>query len=536
MKKPIYLLKSITLVVFFLAFATSCKKDIIMGDAITNNLRKGSNSSISSTNISVDWNNCTNGDNYNVAMAISDFGDINNFTQTEQARTLISLSRLRVTLLKNEYGAAGGVITNSYVDESDGFELNYKVKFHSTFDFKTKGVVGWGFNIGDGAAGVEDGEGGTFRLMWDKDANGNFYLKPYIYYADQPGTSGHDFGVRYPATGSIVGSVWYNVKMVFKANTKLDRNGRAELYINGTQVLNTPIRWTYDDAKRKVNQLLFANYRSGAGSESNIDCNVWFDDFTMVTSTPTYTPTFVDNNVTVDSIYDQASSTKYYLTTINSSNTSLKMAFANSIYGEQGTHFARRMDCAVAFNGSMGLTGLPNGEKQPVGKQIINDTIIQQLSTIRYTLGIKNNNFLTDYTPSETAANMLADGSHYALTAFTPLIKNYQAVDTAILNTVGNYSRNTDPRQAIAQLGNGNIVVFSCGGRGYGGVGMTANDVIRILTGLNVRFAFMLDGGGSVTTVVNGKRITPLIDTAGTAERARPNWLYIPYQHGVNGD
>src|SRR5690606_1069731 len=104
------------------------------------------------------------------------------------------------------------------------------------------------------ADGVANGTGGTFRLMWGKDSNGNFYLKPYIYYADQPGSSGNDFGVRYPATGSIVGSTWYNVKMVFKANTKLDRNGKAELYINNVQVLNIPIRWTKDNSKRKVNQ------------------------------------------------------------------------------------------------------------------------------------------------------------------------------------------------------------------------------------------------------------------------------------------
>lgn len=538
MKKPIIFLKSITaIVVVFLLFIASCKKEILQGDAVTNNLGKGSKSSTSSTNISVNWDNWTNGDNYNVAMAIADFGDINNFTQVEQARTLISLSRLRVTLLKNEYGAAGGVITNSYVGESDGFELNYKVKFHSTFDFKTKGVIGWGFNIGDGAAGVDDGEGGTFRLMWDKDANGNFYLKPYIYYADQPGTSGHDFGVRYPATGSIVGSVWYEVKMVFKANTKLDRNGRAELYINGTQVLNTPIRWTYDDAKRKVNQLLFANYRSGAGSESNIDCNVWFDDFTMVSSTPTYSPTWVDNNVTVDSAYDQTSKTMYYVTIVkNLSSTQLKMAYADQSWGEVGDHFARRLDAAVVLNGSMGIPNLPGNQKQPVGKQVINDQIIQDIYTKNFTLGIKNNNELVDYDTPTTPQSMIADGSHYALTAFSPLIKNYQSVvDSAMMVRMTNYD-DKNPRQVIGQLGNDDIIIFSCTGRDKGGEGMVVDDVLRLLQTYNTKYAFMLDGGGSVQTIVNGKIMTRLIDTAGTALRARPNFLYVPYPHNPNGD
>lgn len=88
-----------------------------------------------SNGISVDWNNWTDGENYNVAMAISDFGDINNFTHDEQARTLISLSRLRVSLIKNEYGASGGVITNSHINDNEGYEINYRVKFHSHFRF-----------------------------------------------------------------------------------------------------------------------------------------------------------------------------------------------------------------------------------------------------------------------------------------------------------------------------------------------------------------------------------------------------------------
>lgn len=79
----------------------------------------------------------------------------------------------------------------------------------------------------------------------------------------------------------------------------------------------------------------------------------------------------------------------------------------------------------------------------------------------------------------------------------------------------------------IAQYPNGDLLIFSCGGRGYGGEGMYASDVIRILSNLNVEFAFMLDGGGSVTTVLNGERITPMIDNYGTEERPRPSWLYI---------
>ncbi len=541
MKKQNIIIAITTIVVFVSLFIISCKKELISNDENYKSdlISYYSGNGGSLTSITANWDNWTDGDNYNVAMANTDFGNIHNFTQVEQARTLISLSRLRVTLLKNEYGAAGGVITNTDLSPKDGFEINFKVKFHSTFDFtQNGGRCGWGFDIGDGAGSVADGEGGSFRLAWDTDANGNPYLKPYIYYADMTNQSeGDDFGVRYPATGSITGSVWYDVKMVFKANSFMDRNGRAELYINNTQVLNVPIRWTLNNLKRKANSLLFSNYRSGSGSQSSIDCNMWFDDFSLTSTTPTYTPTWVDNNVTVDSAFDQTSQTEYYVTTIkNGDSTSLKMALADQSWGEVGDHFARRLDAAVVLNASMGIPDLPGNQKQAIGKQVINDQIIQDIFAKNFTLGIKDNNTLVDYDTPTTAQAMIDDGSHYALSAFSPLIKNYQSVvDSALMVRMTNYD-DKNPRQVIGQLGNNDIIIFSTAGRDKGGEGMVVGDLLRLLQNYNTKYAFMLDGGGSVQTIVNGKIMTHLIDTGGTALRARPNFLYIPYPHNSSGD
>lgn len=52
---------------------------------------------------------------------------------------------------------------------------------------------------------------------------------------------------------------------------------------------------------------------------------------------------------------------------------------------------------------------------------------------------------------------------------------------------------------------------------------MTAQDVIRILQQHEVKFTYMLDGGGSISTVINGKRITKQINGNGTKDKARPN-------------
>ena len=540
MKTHFHFMTTITAVALsFSLLFMACEKKPLDDQRIRMDEQKLASGSGSPTSITVNWNNWTHGVTYTVAKAIADFGHVSGFTQAEQARTMISEGRLRVKLLKDEYGADGGVISTTNVPEHDSYELKFKIKFHADFNFGPTGKggrLGWGFIIGDGAGSVETGDGGSFRLAWDKDASGNAYFKPYAYFADQTVTSGTHFGKRYPATGSsLTGSVWYNIRMVFKANTYLNNNGRAELYINGVQVLDRQIRWTKDHVKRLVKQITFSNYRSGSGSQVTTNGLVYFDDFELNSLTPTYTPTWCDNAFTYSFHYDTISDTYYHLTRIKHKDSNgnvirLRHGHSNSTAGEAGTDFTRRMDCCLAFNASMGKSDMPTGVVEPVGVQIINGTIVQNETYHRYTLGIKDDNFLLAYPPYETPTNILNDGVNDALTAFVPLIENYLPVSDTVYNSVGN-STVANPRQAIAQYGNGDILFLSCGGRGYEGVGMKAEDMVRIFSGLAVRFAYNLDGGGSVTTIHNGMRVTPLIDGYGTVERKRPNWLYVKYEH-----
>lgn len=79
----------------------------------------------------------------------------------------------------------------------------------------------------------------------------------------------------------------------------------------------------------------------------------------------------------------------------------------------------------------------------------------------------------------------------------------------------------------IAQFDNLDLLIFSCGGRGFDGDGMTAKEMMKILKDLGVKFAFNLDGGGSTSTVIKDQLITKRIDNNGTRERLRPNFLYV---------
>src|SRR5690606_27792627 len=139
---------------------------------------------------------------------------------------------------------------------------------------------------------------------------------------------------------------------------------------------------------------------------------------------------------------------------------------------------------------------------------------------------IKPDNEFVVYPPGTTATEILKDGVQDALTAFIPLIQNHKEVDDSILSLTGAFKAQ-HPRQIIAQMENLDIIFLSCGGRGFDGKGMTAMDVTRILKREDVKFAFMLDGGGSTSTVVDGTLITKKIDKHGTKERLRPNFLYV---------
>ncbi|NGM62617.1 phosphodiester glycosidase family protein [Sphingobacterium sp. SGG-5] len=235
--------------------------------------------------------------------------------------------------------------------------------------------------------------------------------------------------------------------------------------------------------------------------------------------------------LTLSKAHDAESNTTYYLTRIKHKDDrgnviKLRTQFANRPEGETARTFAIRNKTAVTINGSQGLDDLPDNQRQPAGVQIIDGEIIQDLNTTAYTLGIKDNNELLAYAPGTEAQDILDDGTNTALTAFYPLIENYEWVSDEVLAIRGN-SAVKHPRQVIAQFDNLDLLIFSCGGRGFDGDGMTAKEMMKILKELGVKFAFNLDGGGSTSTVIKDQLITKKIDNNGTRERLRPNFLYV---------
>jgi hypothetical protein len=228
----------------------------------------------------IDWNARAH-DAYSLDEAQADFGNILYGWQEE--KLFNSNGTCRVKLLKNSLSAACGVISKIAIAPGSEYEMQFDVNFHSAFDWSRGGKVGFGFSIGDGFSGCNpawSGEGGTARLTWYQDDNGNVYFQPYVYYKDQPDSCGNKFGKKYPASGSLQKAHWYTVKLYVKSNTGTQTNGRLKLTIEDTVVLNQAIRWTTNDSKRLINAIYFSTFRGGGQAywQSTTDGFIYFDN------------------------------------------------------------------------------------------------------------------------------------------------------------------------------------------------------------------------------------------------------------------
>lgn len=228
------------------------------------------------------WNNYGDG-TYTSASAAADFGNVSGWNQS---RAWISGGTCRITLLKNALSGAGGVIANVDISDGSAYELDFDVRFHSQFDFSRGGKIGFGFLVGDGNTGGDpgwDGNGGSLRMMWYQTDAGRVFFQPYVYYRDQPGEFGNSFGKSYPSSGSLTRGTTYHVHMYIKSNTGSNTDGRAQILVNGTTLLDQAIRWTTNDSKRLIRNLSFHTFRGGSQDYwmSATDGYIYYDNLSV---------------------------------------------------------------------------------------------------------------------------------------------------------------------------------------------------------------------------------------------------------------
>ncbi|MDN6640814.1 MAG: phosphodiester glycosidase family protein [Tetragenococcus sp.] len=206
----------------------------------------------------------------------------------------------------------------------------------------------------------------------------------------------------------------------------------------------------------------------------------------------------------------------------------------NQIEPQTTRNFASEVGATFASNASTGSTT----NKKLHGQQIYEGQILDSIKSDEYdeigkrwTLAIDDENNMTAFEPHITAKEIKDKGYNTTFSGFGPLIMGGKPVYKE-----GDYSDNSEqlnPRTAIAQLPNKDILIFSCDGRvksqGLYQRGMKLGEVIDTLYDHygEIEFAYNLDGGGSTSSVLRSKMLNKPTDNSNKSERKVLDFIYF---------
>lgn len=241
------------------------------------------------------------------------------------------------------------------------------------------------------------------------------------------------------------------------------------------------------------------------------------------------------DGITSEKLYDDTSKTTYYVTKIpyhdsNGVKISLKLGVAgdsptaNQV--ESTLVFAARKNATVCVN-----AGVYNIDtKYPVGSLIKDSQILYTAmptdDKYQY-LGIKGDGSVKVYPRTTTPEAMLNDGVVDATCIFGSLILDGVAVPQTDLRV--------EPRQSIGFDQEGNILIITCEGRTSENLGMSYDDLARLHYKHGSYNAYILDGGGSSSTVIRGVKQNDNIDYL-IIDRPVNNFLYVAKPTTVSVD
>lgn len=237
-------------------------------------------------------------------------------------------------------------------------------------------------------------------------------------------------------------------------------------------------------------------------------------------------------NINTETFRDLISNTTYYVTEIKRQDVDgeiikPKLGIANDSFNdgrvETCRSFSKRHDATIVING-----GIFNMSNNRVESLLIKDGIVlnDASSNTNKILAWNDEGFFTAFDSSVNADMILSKGYTNAICGFDALIIDGKP------HSGGSGVYN--PRQAIGQRSNGDIIIITCDGRIGNNQGMDYDDLIRIFQTYDVRFAYNLDGGGSASTVVNGVKINNNIDSDGYTDRPVANFIYFTKENTTN--
>jgi len=240
------------------------------------------------------------------------------------------------------------------------------------------------------------------------------------------------------------------------------------------------------------------------------------------------------NGINTSKILDNTSKTYYYLTKIprcdeNGTVIPLKMGIANDDLTcttlESTLKHAWRKNATLCIN-----AGVFNVDTdKPIASIIYNgDILYRDIPTVtpekyQYFAITKDNQYKV-YHIGTTPESMLKDGVKFACPIFASLIIDGTPVEQTDLRT--------EPRQSIGFTEDGSIIIISCDGRNHESLGMSYDDLARIHALNGSINAYILDGGGSTSTVLRGVKQNENIDWF-TTDRSVGTFLYVAKETNV---
>ena len=236
-------------------------------------------------------------------------------------------------------------------------------------------------------------------------------------------------------------------------------------------------------------------------------------------------------NCSVGYYYDDNSDTYYSLIRINKVKIdgTIQTPFVYAPNGVgQATQSALDMNSSrgfyIATNAGIGGTYTVEQGVIPIGVLIENNVLLQQGDTINYyALTIDANGDLNYAEPNASGSDMVANGIVSAVVGFVPIVVDYDSVDASVYEVMPHDDQHAQ-RQIIGQFGNGDYAIISCEGRNFqNSAGWTIPEAISVCIKHNIKFAYNLDGGGSVETVIYKKQLNTIYE--GSTGRKVQNYI-----------
>jgi exopolysaccharide biosynthesis protein len=270
---------------------------------------------------------------------------------------------------------------------------------------------------------------------------------------------------------------------------------------------------------------VYAAAPSAETSTSADENNVSSQDNTSRSAVSTETA-YQDENISITITEYREYDTSIYVADVRlSSPEYLKTALAQNVFGKNVT--AKTSEMALANNAVLAINGDYYGAQEN-GYVLRNGVLYRDTAQKgQEDLVIYEDGSFEIIVEDQVAAQELLDKGAVQILSFGPALVTDSEISVTADEEVGK-AKSSNPRTAIGVIDDLHYVFVVSDGRTDESEGLSLYQLAQFMSGLGVRTAYNLDGGGSSTMVFNGTVInTPTSTGKRSKERSVSDIVYI---------